>query len=118
MPHWPSLTGCGRKPKDEIEAMLAAHMAVANIVLLELVARTRGAVAGHRYEGDGIKRLNVLGNLTTKFMRTYTMQVEALVRKRRKGEQKISVKHVHVYAGGQAVVGSLSHREGRGYRKK
>jgi hypothetical protein len=40
------------------------------------------------------------------------------VRKRRKGEQKISVKHVHVYAGGQAVVGSLSHREGRGYRKK
>jgi hypothetical protein len=108
----------GVRPKDEIEAMLAAHMAVANIVLLELVARTRGAVAGHRYEGDGIKRLDVLGNLTTKFMRTYTMQVEALARKRRKGEQKISVKHVHVYAGGQAVVGSLSHREGRGYRKK
>jgi len=98
-------------------AMLAAHMAVTNIVLLELVARTRGAVAGHRYEGNGIKRLDVLGNLTTKFMRTYTMQVEALVRKRRKGEQKISVKHVHVYAGGQAVVGNVSHRRGRGYRK-
>ena len=76
----------GVRPKDEIEAMLAAHMAVANIVLLELVARTRGAVAGHRYEGNGIKRLDVLGNLTTKFMRTYTMQVEALTRKRRKGE--------------------------------
>src|SRR6516162_448325 len=65
----------GVRPKDEIEAMLAAHMAVANIVFLELVARTRGAVAGHRYEGNGIKRLDVLGNLTTKFMRTYTMQV-------------------------------------------
>jgi hypothetical protein len=77
----------GVRPKDEIEAMLAAHMAVTNIVLLELVARTRGAVAGHRYEGSGIKRLDVLGNLTTKFMRTYTMQVEALARKRRKGEQ-------------------------------
>jgi hypothetical protein len=41
---------------------------------------------GHQYqlaEGDGIKRLDVLGNLTNKFMRTYTMQVEALVRKRR-----------------------------------
>ena len=108
----------GVRPKDEIEAMLAAHMAVTNIVLLELVARTRGAVAGHRYEGNGIKRLDVLGNLTTKFMRTYTMQVEALARKRRKGEQKISVKHVHVYAGGQAVVGNVSHRRGRGYRKK
>jgi hypothetical protein len=103
---------------DEIEAMLAAHMAVTNIVLLELVARTRGSIAGHRYEGNGIKRLDVLGNLTTKFMRTYTMQVEALARKRRKGQQNIRVKHVHVYAGGQAVVGNLSHREGRGYRKK
>jgi hypothetical protein len=107
----------GVRPKDEIEAMLAAHMAVTNIVLLELVARARGAVAGHRYEGDGIKRLDVLGNLANKFMRTYTMQVEALVRKRRKGEQNIRVKHVHVYAGGQAVVGNISHRGGRGYRK-
>jgi hypothetical protein len=108
----------GVRPKDEIEAMLAAHMAVTNIVLLELVARTRGAVAGHRYEGNGIKRLDVLGNLTTKFMRTYTMQVEALARKRRKGQQNIRVKHVHVYAGGQAVVGAVSHRGGRGHRKK
>jgi hypothetical protein len=107
----------GMRPKDEIEAMLAAHMAVTNIVLLELVARTRGSIAGHRYEGDGIKRLDVLGNLTTKFMRTYAMQVEALTRKRRKGEQNIRVKHVHVYAGGQAVVGNISHRGGRGLRK-
>jgi hypothetical protein len=106
----------GVRPKDEIEAMLAAHMAVTNIVLLELVARTRGSIAGHRYEGNGIKRLDVLGNLTNRFMRTYTLQVEALARKRRKGEQNIRVKHVHVYAGGQAVVGNVSHR-GRGYRK-
>ena len=97
--------------------MLAAHMAVTNIALLELVARTRGAIEGHPYEGKGIKRLDVLGNLTNKFMRTYTMQVEALARKRRKGEQSIRVEHVHVYAGGQAIVGNVSHRGGRGYRK-
>jgi hypothetical protein len=108
----------GVRPKDEIEAMLAAHMVVTNIVLLELVARTRGSIAGHRYEGNGIKRLDVLGNLTTKFMRTYTMQVEALARKRRKGGQNIRVKHVHVYAGGQAVVGAISHRGRRGACKK
>jgi hypothetical protein len=107
----------GVQPKDEIEAMLAAHMAVTNIALLDLFARTRGSIANHRYEGDGIKRLEVLGNLTIKFMRAYTMQVEALTRKRRKGEQNIRVKHVHVYAGGQAVVGNISHRGGRGYRK-
>jgi hypothetical protein len=106
----------GVQPKDEVEAMLAGHMAVTNIALLELVARTRGSIAGHRYEGNGIKRLDVLGNLTNRFMRTFTLQVEALARKRRKGEQNIKVKHVHVYAGGQAVVGNISHR-GRGYRK-
>src|SRR5262245_31080937 len=50
-------------------------------------------------------------------MRTYTLQVEALARKRRKGKQNIRVKHVHVYSGGQAVVGNVSHRGGRGYRK-
>src|SRR5258708_12125236 len=71
----------GVRPKDEIEAMLAAHMAVTNIVLLELVARTRGAVAGHRYEGNGIKRLDVLGNLTTKFMPTSPPQAQALPHK-------------------------------------
>jgi hypothetical protein len=107
----------GVRPKDEIEAMLAAHMAVTNIALLELVARTRGAIAGHMYQGNGIKRLDILGNLTTKFMRTYTMQVEALARKRSKGEQNVTVKHVHVHAGGQAVVGNVSHRGGRGVTK-
>jgi hypothetical protein len=107
----------GVRPKDEIEAMLAAHMAVTNITLLELVARTRGAIAGHMYQSNGIKRLDILGNLTTKFMRTYTMQVEALARKRRKGEQSVTVKHVHVHAGGQAVVGNVSHRGGRGIQK-
>src|SRR4029450_8931918 len=97
--------------------MLAAHMAVTNIVLLVLVASTRGSIAGHRYEGDGIKRLDVLGNPTNKFMRPYPLQVEALARKRRKGAQNIRVKHVHVYDGGQAIVGNVSHRGGRGYRK-
>src|SRR5664279_5535188 len=107
----------GVRPKDEIEAILAAHMALTNIALLELVARTRGAIAGHLYQASGIKRLDVLGNLTTKFMRTYTMQVEALARKRRKGEQTVTVKHVHVHAGGQAVVGNVTNRGGRGVTK-
>ena len=107
----------GVKPKDEVEAMLAAHMALTNIALLELFARTRGAIANHKYESNGIKRLDVLGNLTNRFMRTYTLQVEALARKRRRGDQNIRVEHVHIHAGGQAIVGNVSHRGGRGYRK-
>jgi hypothetical protein len=51
-------------------------------------------------------------------MRTYAMQFDFLARKRRKGEQNIKVKHVHVYSGGQAVVGNISHRGGEGVPKK
>ena len=102
----------GVRPKDEVEAMLAANMAVANITLLELVARTRAAIAGHLYQGNGLKRLDVLGNLTNKFMRTFAIQIEALARKRRKGEQTVTVRHLHIHAGGQAVVGNVTHRGG------
>ena len=107
----------GVRPQDEVEAMLAANMAVANITLLELVARTRAAIAGHLYQGNGLKRLDVLGNLTNKFMRTFAIQIEALARKRRRGEQIVTVKHVHVYSGGQAVVGNVTNRGGRGATK-
>jgi hypothetical protein len=55
----------------------------------------------------------VFGNLTTKFMRTYAMQVEALARKRRTGEQRVTVKYVHVHPGAQAIVGNV-HQRGRG----
>ena len=35
------------------------------------------------------------------------MQVEALHRYRGKGQQKVTVEHVHVNAGGQAIVGTV-----------
>jgi hypothetical protein len=39
--------------------------------------------------------------------RTYTMQMDALSRHRGKGQQRVTVEHVHVHAGGQAVVGAV-----------
>ena len=105
----------GVQPKDEIEAMLAAHMAVAHVTMFELVKRTRQLIAGYEYQGNGIKRLDVIGNLASKFMRTYALQVEALAKKRRGGEQNVTV--THVYSGGQAVVGTVNHAGGRGAAK-
>jgi hypothetical protein len=48
-------------------------------------------------------------NLTqaNKLSRTYAALVEALNRHRGKGQQKVTVEHVHVYAGGQAMVGAV-----------
>jgi hypothetical protein len=36
-----------------------------------------------------------------------TAQVEALKRYRTGGQQKVTVEHVHIHAGGQAIVGSI-----------
>jgi hypothetical protein len=49
-------------------------------------------------------------NLTqaNKLSRTYTLLLEALDRHRGKSrEQKVTVKHVHVHSGGQAIVGTV-----------
>jgi hypothetical protein len=47
------------------------------------------------------------------------VQVEALKNYRSKGEQKMTVQHVHVAEGGQAIVGNVNAPpEGVGARKK
>jgi hypothetical protein len=40
-----------------------------------------------------------------KLCRTYAVLLDALNRHRGKGQQKVTVEHVHVHSGGQAVVG-------------
>jgi hypothetical protein len=52
-----------------------------------------------------------------KLSRTYTTLLEALNRHRGKGQQKVTVEHVHVHAGGQAVVGTVE-TAGGGDRRK
>lgn len=42
-----------------------------------------------------------------KVVKAYTTLLEALNRHRGKGQQKVTVEHVHVHSGGQAIVGSV-----------
>jgi hypothetical protein len=90
----------GIKPKDEIEGMLAAQMVAAHSASMECYRRAM--IEEQSFEGrkDSLSQAN-------KLSRTYTMQIEALSRYRGKGQQKISVEHVHVHPGAQAVVGSV-----------
>jgi hypothetical protein len=43
----------------------------------------------------------------TKMARTFAAQVETLTRYRGKGQQKMTVEHVHVGQGGQAIIGDV-----------
>jgi hypothetical protein len=45
--------------------------------------------------------------ILNKLSRTYVVLLDALNRHRGKGQQKVTVEHVHVHSGGQAVVGMV-----------
>ena len=47
-------------------------------------------------------------NQANKLSRTYATLLDALNRHRGKGQQKVTVEHIHVHAGGQAVVGVVA----------
>jgi hypothetical protein len=53
-----------------------------------------------------------------KLARTFITQVEALKRHRTGGQQKVTVEHVHVHEGGQAIVGTVEHKAKGGADKK
>jgi hypothetical protein len=90
----------GIAPRDELEGMLATQMVAAHAASIECYRRAML----HEQTFEGRKE-----NLTqaNKLSRTYTMLLEALNRHRGKGQQKVTVEHVHVHAGGQAIVGAV-----------
>ncbi len=100
----------GIEPQDEIEAMLATQMAAVHMATMTFAGRL-ARVENIPQQDSAEKALN-------KLARTFTAQVEALKRYRTGGEQKMTVQHVTVNEGGQAVVGNVSHSAGgRGAKK-
>jgi len=90
----------GIAPKDELEGMMAAQLIAAHSAAMECYRR---AMLGEQtFEG---RRENLAQ--ANKLSRTYATLLEALNRHRGKGQQKVTVEHVHVYSGGQAIVGAI-----------
>ena len=63
-----------------------------------------GDVAGQTVEGRDLNLKHA-----TRLMSVYERQVAALDKHRGKGQQNLTVKHVHVAEGGQAIVGNVTH---------
>lgn len=101
---------CGIGPRDETEAMLAVQMVATHDAAMELLRRAMQAQYRHNLEDAG--------NLAVKLLRTYTAQLAALQRYRGKGQQKVTVEHVHVHQGGQAIVGHVETTQGVGASAK
>jgi len=88
----------GISPKDEIEGMIAAQLLAAHNAAMECYRRAMIGEQTFAGRSEGLSQAN-------KLSRTYAMLLDALNRYRGKGQQKVTVEHVHVHAGGQAVVG-------------
>lgn len=100
----------GINPRDEIEGMLACQMIATHFAAMRSMRMVK--------RSENIPQQDSNGNLAIKLLRTYTAQMEALQRYRGKGQQKMTVEHVHVHAGGQAIVGNITRPEGGGVSKK
>jgi hypothetical protein len=94
------------EPRDELEAMLAAQMAAVHMATMR-VARTLAHI-------QNIPQQDSASNAFNKLTRTFAAQMEALKRYRSGGEQKVTVRHVTVNEGGQAIVGVVAPPPGRG----
>ena len=99
----------GIEPKDQVETMLAAQMAAVHMATM-----TSARLLNHV---ENIAQLDSNERAFNKLARTFAAQVEALKRYRTGGEQRMTVEHVHVHQGGQAIVGTVN-QGGEGRKQK
>jgi hypothetical protein len=90
----------GISPRDELEGMMVAQLITAHNAAMECYRR---AMIPEQHAEARRENLAHAGKLS----RTFATLLEALNRHRGKGQQKMTVEHVHVHPGGQAVVGMV-----------
>ena len=90
----------GIEPRDQIEAMLAAQMAAVHTASMTFARRLANV--------ENIPQQDSAERAFNKLTRTFAAQMSALKEYRSKGEQKMTVQHVHVAEGGRAIVGNVN----------
>jgi hypothetical protein len=95
------------KPSDEIEGML-----ITRLIALHFQIQKHMIILSS--QSLTVEQVDSCINRSTKLTRLYNETLEALMRYRRKGEQKVIVQHVNVNDGGRAIVGNF---EGGGVNK-
>lgn len=91
----------GIRPANELEGMLAAQLIAAHNAAMECYRRAM--LQGQTFEGRQAA-LSQAGKLS----RTFSSLLDTFHRQRGRAPQKVVVEHVHVHAGGQAVVGVVN----------
>ena len=90
----------GIKPQDEIEGMLATQMVATHSAAMECLRLSMIQKQPFEVRNNNLRH-------AAKLMSIFTKQLETLNRNRGKGQQKITIEHVNVESGGQAMVGNF-----------
>jgi hypothetical protein len=97
------------KPADEIEGMLITRLIAIHAQSMYFLSCAANNEATTQGRDNHINR-------STKLFRVYNETLEALMRYRRRGEQRVVVQHVNVNDGAQAMIGSF--QAGGGINRK
>jgi hypothetical protein len=96
---------------DATESMLAELMIVTHSAAMASITQAHDAGLG---TPGALAHLAVFKSLTTQFVQ----QMNALDKRRGRGDQKVTVEHVNVQSGGQAIVGNVRTTSKRANRAK
>jgi hypothetical protein len=88
------------RPREGVENMLAVQMVSTHGAAMECLRRAMKPRVPDRVRDQELKHAAKLLNL-------YTRQLVAFDKHRGKGQQKVTVEHVYVAPGGQAIVGHV-----------
>lgn len=88
-------------PRDAAETMLCIQMIGAQMLSMQCLRRANLPGREARLQDVDLRH-------SERLMRIYTQQLDALNKHRGKGQQKVTVEHVTVNEGGQAVVGAIN----------
>ena len=90
----------GIKPQDQVESMLAAQMAVTQMMTMRFARRLSQPQSLPEQDSDE--------RAFNKLARTFTNQIQGLKLHRSSGEQTVTVQNVSVSEGSQAIVGNVT----------
>jgi hypothetical protein len=93
-----ALAGIG--PRDELEGMLAAQLVATHQAAMECYRRAMLPEQPSEGRQENLRQ-------GVRLCRVYADLVLALDKHRGKGQQRVTVEHVHVHQGGQAIVGAV-----------
>ncbi len=100
----------GIDPQDELQGLLAVQMFGTHNLAMTFCRKL------FQPGGQTIEAIDTIANRAAQFMKLFMEQAMCLQKLNgQSGQQKVTVEHVHVHQGGQAIVGTVAPRgEGEG----